>query len=100
MLMKLSIIASKAARELKWGHGYHYSQGRHCMLGAILHYRLGHNHCLKTMVGPDTQYYSPDTLKMSAKESKAISIDEIWQKNDDGGWDFARFAREFKKLGI
>ena len=102
MAMKLSTIASKAARELKWGQGYHYNQGRHCMLGAIVHYRLGHKHCLKTITGiGETTYYSPDTLKCSAKESEAISIDEIWSKNDDGeGWDFARFVKEFKKLGI
>ena len=97
--MKLSTIASKAARELEWGQGYHYNQGRHCMLGAILHYRLGHEHCLKVAGSLDT-YYSTDTLKMSVKESEEISIDEIWGKNDREDWDFARFAKEFKKLGI
>ena len=100
MAMKLSTIASKAARELKWGQGYHYGQGIHCMLGAIVHYRLGHEHCLKTMNISDTAYYSSDTLKMSAKESEAISIDEIWRRNDEGGWNFTRFVKEFKKLGI
>ena len=104
MVMKLSTIASKAARELRWGQDDPYvpTTDRHCMIGAIIHYRLGHEHCLKSTDDiPATDYYSHKTLKCSAKESEAISIDKIWQKNDYGeGWDFARFAKEFKKLGI
>ena len=95
--MKLSAIAKKAAKELKWGSREYYHNGKHCMLGAIIHYRRGHEHCLKA----DSHHsLALAIFQMSEKESEMISIDKILEKNDSKGWNFTRFAKEFKKLGI
>mgnify|MGYP001578844271 CR=1 FL=1 len=97
--MKLSTIAEKAAKELEWGILKYYYNGKHCMFGAIIHYRLGHERCLKA----DSTIiidYSLDALTMSKKELEMISIDKILTKNDCERWNFTRFAKEFKKLGI
>jgi hypothetical protein len=103
--MKLSEIWERAARELKQGGGMGFNpeDETHCALGAIVHYRFGHDNCLGNnwLTLCETQSDVMKFARLFRGEKGEITLERIYRRNDDDQkrWSFKRFAakaREFE----